>query len=282
MDINKIFLLNVGYSSHNGDWNYEKINSPFTRLYYVTKGEAEIIINGRTQALIPHHMYIIPAFIEHTDRNTGIFEHYYLHICEDAMAGRGLLDTFDFQTEIPATDFDELIFKKLYSANTDFSLQDKNPAVYDNSPSLIDSMKKNHEFSPSERLETMGSIYLLLARFIRSAHPRFHISDPRISKAQKLISEKSEIIFSVEELAAEACMSKDYFIKIFRQELGVTPVQFIINDKLMKAKLMLASTNLTIKEIAYSLGYSDTSYFIRLFKKRHKLSPLQYRKLFND
>lgn len=86
----------------------------------------------------------------------------------------------------------------------------------------------------------------------------------------------------MEELAAEACMSKDYFIKIFRQELGVTPVQFIINDKLMKAKLMLASTNLTIKEIAYSLGYSDTSYFIRLFKKHHKLSPLQYRKLFND
>lgn len=77
-------------------------------------------------------------------------------------------------------------------------------------------------------------------------------------------------------------MSKDYFIKSFRKELGVTPVQFIINDKLMKSKLMLASTSMSVKEIAYSLGYTDTSYFVRLFKKHHQISPLQYRHLFND
>ena len=77
-------------------------------------------------------------------------------------------------------------------------------------------------------------------------------------------------------------MSKDHFIRLFRQELGYTPTQFIIDKKMMKARLMLASENMSTKDIAYSLGYDDVSYFTRLFKKHTGTTPLQYRNSFNS
>lgn len=282
MELNKLFLLNIGFSRNNGDWNYEHINSPFTRLYYVTKGSAEVIIDNKVKSLTEGNIYIIPAFTEHSDRNSGIFEHFYVHICEDAMAGRGVLDNYEFPDHIKATEFDDMLIRKLYEENKELSLKDKDPAVYDNKGTLIESLNRNHRTPVGNRLETMGMVFQIVGKFVINARPRFHISDPRISKAQRAITEKSDVLLTVEELAEEACMSKDYFIKSFRKELGVTPVQFIINDKLMKSKLMLASTSMSVKEIAYSLGYTDTSYFVRLFKKHNQISPLQYRHLFND
>lgn len=86
---------------------------------------------------------------------------------------------------------------------------------------------------------------------------------------------------TVESLAREACLSKDHFIRLFRKDLGQTPTQFIINDKMTKAKLMLASEDMSVKEIAFSLGYYDISYFNRLFKKHTLLTPRQYRNCFN-
>ncbi len=51
------------------------------------------------------------------------------------------------------------------------------------------------------------------------------------------------------------------------------PGQFIINRKLIKAQLMLATENTSIKDIAYSLGYDDYSYFSRLFRKHTSMTP---------
>ena len=56
-----LLMLNVGHALHNADWNFKDVSSPFTRLYYVTEGNAELILpNGRVR-LRPHHLYIIPA-----------------------------------------------------------------------------------------------------------------------------------------------------------------------------------------------------------------------------
>ena len=52
-------LLNIGYAIHHSDWNWTEVNSPFFRIYYVTKGMAEVTLPDRTITLSPHHLYII-------------------------------------------------------------------------------------------------------------------------------------------------------------------------------------------------------------------------------
>ena len=53
-------VLNIGLAIHNADWNWKNVNSPFTRLYYVTEGTAQVLISGKTQILKANHMYFIP------------------------------------------------------------------------------------------------------------------------------------------------------------------------------------------------------------------------------
>ena len=86
-------------------------------------------------------------------------------------------------------------------------------------------------------------------------------------------------IVSNQELADVVFHSKDYVIRRFFANFGVTPYDYQIQQKVFSAKNMLANTNLSVKEIASSLGYEDQHYFSYMFKKRCGKSPTQYRKI---
>lgn len=281
MKITDMLMLNVGHAVHDADWNFEKVNSPFTRIYYVTKGNAGLRIGDTLHSLTPGNMYMIPAFTEHTDICEGVFEHFYVHIYEDAASEQELIGRFDFPVEIPGTALDATLFRNLCDHNMAMALKFSDPKIYDNNHSLIECVRLNRERPLFDRLESLGIIYQLVGRFLRFAHPKFQISDVRIGQALKTISANIDEVMTVESLAREACLSKDHFIRLFRKDLGQTPTQFIINDKMTKAKLMLASEDMSVKEIAFSLGYYDISYFNRLFKKHTLLTPRQYRNCFN-
>ena len=77
-----LLMLNVGKAQHNGDWNWRDVSSPFTRIYYVTKGEAWLHLPKEMIKLRPHFLYIIPAYTLHSYECHSVFEHYYLHVYE--------------------------------------------------------------------------------------------------------------------------------------------------------------------------------------------------------
>ena len=81
-----------------------------------------------------------------------------------------------------------------------------------------------------------------------------------------------------QELADVIFRSKDYVIKRFFANFGATPYDYQIQQKMFSARNKLANTNLSVKEIAASLGYEDQHYFSFMFKKRCGMSPTQYRK----
>lgn len=72
-------------------------------------------------------------------------------------------------------------------------------------------------------------------------------------------------------------VSAQHLSETIRKELGFTPTQYINNRLVEEAKKLLRSTELQIQEIAYQLGFKDTSYFNRLFKKISGTSPSRYR-----
>lgn len=85
-------------------------------------------------------------------------------------------------------------------------------------------------------------------------------------------------IVSNQELADAIFRSKDYVIKRFSTNFGVTPYEYQIQQKIFSAKNMLENTKLSVKEVASAVGYDDQHYFSYMFKKRCGLSPTQYRK----
>ena len=83
---------------------------------------------------------------------------------------------------------------------------------------------------------------------------------------------------SVSEIAKMCHVSQNYFCKLFKLYSGTTPGEYILNAKIEKGKLLLKETLSPISEIAELCGFSDVSYFCRLFKKKEGISPLTYRK----
>jgi AraC-like DNA-binding protein len=80
---------------------------------------------------------------------------------------------------------------------------------------------------------------------------------------------------SIDQLAKFAYLSKTNFYKLFKQELGMSPNDFIIQLRLDAAKQMLL-LNKSINEIAFATGFSDANYFIKMFKKSEGITPKVY------
>lgn len=70
---------------------------------------------------------------------------------------------------------------------------------------------------------------------------------------------------SIDAMAKMACVSKSNFFKLFKEELGISPNEFIIRERIKKAKELL-NQHSSVSEVAYNTGFSDTNYFIRVFK----------------
>lgn len=229
--LNDLMMLNVGLAIHNGDWNFRNVSSPFTRIYLVTGGSAEILFKSGLQALTPGNLYIIPAFTQHTNICTGYFEHYYVHIYADAISSQDIIGNLEFPFEIPAMEIDGIIFKSLCDNNSAMALKNPNPKIYDNKHSLIECVRLNRERPLFDRLESKGIIYQLMSRFVRMAKPKYQTSNRSIRMAMEFIEDKMSEAIRVEELAEAACLSTDHFIRLFKNEVGSTPMHFIIEKK---------------------------------------------------
>ena len=84
---------------------------------------------------------------------------------------------------------------------------------------------------------------------------------------------------SNEELASLCGISKYYFIKIFKQVMGVTPQHYYTTLVVDKARYLLTNTSYNISEISFICGIEDSLYFSRMFKKHMGVSPKEYRQI---
>jgi AraC-like DNA-binding protein len=81
---------------------------------------------------------------------------------------------------------------------------------------------------------------------------------------------------NLKDLSEKACMSTTSFYRYFKRELGMSPIEFILNEKIKYAKKLLNNPKIQINEVSYATGFEDCNYFIRLFKKHEGVTPKQY------
>lgn len=97
----------------------------------------------------------------------------------------------------------------------------------------------------------------------------------RISFAVDYIRKNLHQKLSIESIAKLAYVSKSNFFRMFKDELGTSPNEFILQERISRAKELLKSRN-SIKETAFQTGFSDTNYFTRVFKQLVGVTPKNY------
>lgn len=101
---------------------------------------------------------------------------------------------------------------------------------------------------------------------------------PVIRQAVSYIKDHFREELTLEDVAQAVHFSPYYVSRLFKEELGLNFIEYVTKTRIDEAKRLLLETNLTVSEIALSVGYQDPSYFTKVFKKREGQTPTQFRR----
>jgi AraC-like DNA-binding protein len=85
----------------------------------------------------------------------------------------------------------------------------------------------------------------------------------------------------MDTLCRKAYLSRNNFFRWFREQFGVSPLEFINRERIKLAKQLLSTPGNTITSVSLQCGFSDVNYFVRLFKKSEGITPGAYQACLN-
>ncbi|MEO8771078.1 MAG: AraC family transcriptional regulator [Ferruginibacter sp.] len=140
---------------------------------------------------------------------------------------------------------------------------------------------------PNEHLLILKVEELLLSLFSSKKHQQ--LTDYFISLCQnqqfhmsRIMEENFAYNLNLENCAQLCHMSLSTFKKSFRQFYHTTPGAWLKSKKLELTLHQLLSSDLSVKRISFECGFKNTSHFIRAFKEKYKLTPMQYRQNYSE
>ncbi|AHJ05632.1 AraC family transcriptional regulator [Listeria monocytogenes WSLC1001] len=107
-----------------------------------------------------------------------------------------------------------------------------------------------------------------------------HEENKEIRKALKYIEKNLNRPITLDEVASHVYLSSYYFSKLFKKEMNVNFINYVNQKKMSLAKEMLKNPRLSIDNIARNLGFTQTSYFCKVFRKEFDVTPKGYRETF--
>lgn len=163
----------------------------------------------------------------------------------------------------------------------------KNSPVYrSRSKDLREEMVKemdyivHHPKDPPFHL--IGHLYLFFDCFTRSAKTETLVksskmSDYYIKEAIHYMEQNFQNNITIEDIAAVCGINRSYFGKIFKNSMGRSPQEFLMNYRMVKATELLKLTSLSIADIGSAVGYENQLHFSRAFKNIYGVSPREWR-----
>lgn len=121
-------------------------------------------------------------------------------------------------------------------------------------------------------------IYRILCSLLFPSAPSHqNENDSIMSHAIRYIDQHLFDQISVRQIAEQVCLSTSHFSRLFRSATGFSPHEYIMLHRIDEAKALLQSTSLSVKEIAFRVGYRSEVNFIIAFTDKTGLSPTQFR-----
>lgn len=238
-------------------WEDSNIIVPNNKFYFVREGEIEIIAGDTHYIVSENEWLLIPAGVLHSYKLTSkkYAKLYWIHF-ELAFNDKSFFSGLSTPVKIKVNQSNKIInlFNKIFKFSSVNTL--------------------------SAQLEIATSINMLVAIYISKLPSQILLhNNDSIDKIINYITNNYHEKFTLTELAAKANFSVSQFTNNFKKRTGVAPIYYINLTRLEHAKYLLEQTSQPIGEIMEKVGFLDTAYFSKIFKKYYDVSPLQYREI---
>lgn len=124
---------------------------------------------------------------------------------------------------------------------------------------------------------TCNGLFFMVLSKLYSLQFESSYSQRLLRKMENYLNHNYMLPHVLDRMANEFHLSKVYITRLFRQQLQITPHQYLTRIRIDQACQMMLDTNRTINEIAYEIGYQDVSSFYRAFTKLKSCNPRKWR-----
>lgn len=125
----------------------------------------------------------------------------------------------------------------------------------------------------------LNEFFLLLnADLYYTVHQGQNHRNTAVEEGCLYINNNFDTDISLEKIATLVHLSPNYFLRLFKNEMGITPKEYLLQIRLEYARSLLSETDLNINILSGKCGFNDASYFSMFFKKRYGITPLEYRR----
>lgn len=151
---------------------------------------------------------------------------------------------------------------------------------------VVISLADRLEAELAERTAGFGflatSLFMQIIGFLSRCYGRSENPDSRallrIAEAITYLETHFQEAIDLDHLSTIAGMSKRSFMRAFQAAMGSTPIAYLIQLRVNRAAIMLRTSEASITEIAFQVGFNDSNYFTRQFRRQLGITPREYRR----
>ncbi len=275
--------------SFSAPWGVQIEAGAFSQFHIVTRGQCQIAVKAQEQVidLGPGDMVLFPKSVthrigsgDHQQDLPGVEVLRYIRAKKNPFAGSSIDTTvicghYSFDRDIIHPFVDQLPGLILLRREN-YTFRDTLDVILQ---MIIREMDQKNPGSERVvlRLAEVLLIKIINHHYTHSASPNF-VSDPVVRKALQFMHHDFSKEWKINGLAKAIGTSRTLLFSRFKSAIGLSPMQYLSNWRMIQAKRLLKKSNLSISEITDLVGYQSESSFGRAFRSHHKISPSQYRR----
>ena len=253
----------ISYSKFEDDWNSQLHYHPFMEIALVVGGEGSLLLENSKYPVSTGHLILIPQNRLHTEVSSSHnpLEYYILGVRNFSI-------------------HEELIQDSSTEANPALPLGELMSLIEPIFTEMFHEMKLHRAGHEMMIQSLLLRLAVLLTR--RTDLKASFDSTEEMRRGCAIVKDYIDSHYAdkitLDDLARISCISKFHLIHEFSRYVGKPPIAYQLKRKIQESKYLLESTDSSIADISYTLGFSSISHFSQRFKLEEGCSPLKYRK----
>ncbi|MCI8359709.1 MAG: AraC family transcriptional regulator [Clostridiales bacterium] len=256
-------LLYTGCVKNDPDWFNTPHAHDFCEILYVADGKGEIVIDGRRYSLTTGDLIVVNPGLSHAERSDPQSPLHLIFLGVDGLEIDGM-----GRNQLIHAEHSPIIQPNKYRYKLESYFSDL----------IAETLNQVEYYSEISH----GLVTALVVLILRILHVSGQPSDGGMSEECRKIKAYIDTHYTsditLESLSEAAYISKHHLAHIFKQQAGVSPIRYLIERRIERAKSLLAETDMPIQEVAGMVGYADNVYFSQIFKRITGQSPSAFRR----